>query len=224
MPCRSIAATCSGRSRRASKPPWIVGCSVLTRPSSISAKPVCSATSVTAMPAPASSLAVPPVERIVVPSAASARASATMPVLSETEISACISAFRSSGGTPPWTAASLDELVLEQLAAKRVAIDAEPFGGAALIALGVLHHRLEQRPLDDAQDHLVHRCRRNAAQVLEVALQALAHAILDVDRFRHLLSRLFNGGRRKGPRRLRWRARRSRSRACATGRRPARRT
>ena len=31
---------CSGRSRRASSAPWIAGCSVFTRPSSISGKPV----------------------------------------------------------------------------------------------------------------------------------------------------------------------------------------
>jgi hypothetical protein len=34
-------------------PPWIFGCSVLTRPSIISGKPVCSLTSVTASPRPA---------------------------------------------------------------------------------------------------------------------------------------------------------------------------
>src|SRR6478752_7392124 len=176
MPCASIAAMCSALSRRASSPPWIVGCSVLTRPSSISGKPVCSATSVTARPAPASSFAVPPVESRVTPSAASSRASSTTPVLSETEISACME-------IPSWPrrgARSLDQLVLDELAAQRVAVDAEPFGGPALVAAGLLHHDLEQRPFDDAQDHLVHRRRLDAAQVPEVAFQALAHALFDV--------------------------------------------
>src|SRR6516164_1495184 len=163
-------------SRRASRPPWIFGCSVLTRPSSISGKPVCEATSVTAMPASARSLAVPPVDNRRMPSAASSRASSTTPVLSETEISACIAILSRARSR----ARSLDQLVLEELAAQRVAVDAEPFGRTALVAAGLLHHDLEQRPLDDADDHLVHRGRLDAAQVAEVGLETLAHALLDV--------------------------------------------
>src|SRR6188508_2026079 len=175
MPCCSIAAMCSTLSRRASRPPWIAGCSVLTRPSSISGKPVCAATSVTSSPASARSRAVPPVESSFTPSDASSRARSSTPVLSETEIRACMA------GDPP----SLDELVLDELAAQGVAIDAEPFGGAALVALGVLHHRLEQRPLDDLQDHVVHRRRLDAAKVAEVGLEAVPHAFLDVFPGRH---------------------------------------
>ena len=48
--------------RRARMPPWIFGCSVLTRPSIISGKPVTSDTCTTARPASASALAVPPVD------------------------------------------------------------------------------------------------------------------------------------------------------------------
>ena len=59
---RRCAAMCSGRSRRASSPPCTAGCSVFTRPSSISGKPVTSATSRTARPASRSARAVPPVE------------------------------------------------------------------------------------------------------------------------------------------------------------------
>jgi hypothetical protein len=55
MPCAASAAMCAGRSRRASRPPWMRGCRVFTRPSSISGKPVTSATSVTGRPASASS-------------------------------------------------------------------------------------------------------------------------------------------------------------------------
>ena len=79
---------CSGNSRRASRPPWTMGCKVLTRPSSISGNSVTCATSVTGRPWSASSLAVPPVEISRMPSACSACASSTMPVLSETEMSA----------------------------------------------------------------------------------------------------------------------------------------
>src|ERR1700712_4467411 len=165
MPCASIAAMCSALSRRASRPPWTVGCSVLTRPSSISGKPVCAATSVTARPASASSRAVPPVESRVKPSAASSRASSTTPVLSDTEISACIA--RSLVGALVRTL-SLDELVLDELPAQGIAVDAQPLGGPALVAARLLHHHFEQWSFDDAQDHLVHRRRLDAAQVLEV--------------------------------------------------------
>jgi hypothetical protein len=85
MPCAAIACHVLRHSRRASRPPWIFGCSVFTRPSSISGKPVCSATSVDGTPCSASSLAVPPVESSSMPSACSARASSTTPVLSETD-------------------------------------------------------------------------------------------------------------------------------------------
>ena len=51
MPCSSIAAACSGLSRTPSRPPWTIGCSVFTRPSIISGKPVRSETSRTSRPA-----------------------------------------------------------------------------------------------------------------------------------------------------------------------------
>ena len=88
MPCAASAAICSGTSRRASRPPWTLGCSVFTRPSSISGNAVTCATSVTGRPCSASSLAVPPVEISLMPSACRARAKSTTPVLSDTEISA----------------------------------------------------------------------------------------------------------------------------------------
>ena len=88
MLCAFKAAMCSGVSRRASKPPCTLGCRVFTRPSSISGKPVTSATSVTGKPCSAKSLAVPPVEMRPTPKACKSRASSTMPVLSETEMSA----------------------------------------------------------------------------------------------------------------------------------------
>src|SRR2546427_6560584 len=88
MPCSRIARTCSGRSRRPRRPPWIFGCSVFTRPSSISGKPVYSLTCRTRTPASARSFAVPPVDRMSKPSAASPRANSITPRLSLTLTSA----------------------------------------------------------------------------------------------------------------------------------------
>ena len=86
MPCSSAAAICAGTSRRASSPPWTRGCSVLTRPSIISGKPVRSSIGRTGTPASESALAVPPVETISTPnSSASARQNSTTPVLSVTD-------------------------------------------------------------------------------------------------------------------------------------------
>ena len=74
----------SGRLRRARMPPCTAGCSVFTRPSSISGTPVTSETLVTGTAAAARARAVPPVDTDVVSRAASARPNSTIPVLSET--------------------------------------------------------------------------------------------------------------------------------------------
>src|SRR5947208_12401153 len=66
-------------------PPKTFGVSVLTRPPRISGAPDHLAIGVTSTPASARCLAVPPVERISTPRCRSARASSTMPRLSETE-------------------------------------------------------------------------------------------------------------------------------------------
>src|SRR5262245_51008927 len=88
MPCVFCAATCSARSRRASRPPWILGCRVFTRPSMISGKPVCWETSVTFRPAWRSVCAEPPVDSRSTPRSLKERATSTNPLLSETESSA----------------------------------------------------------------------------------------------------------------------------------------
>ena len=64
MPALSMAAMWSADSRSASRPPCTAGCSVLTRPSSISGNPVTESTGVTATPAAARAAAEPPVDRI----------------------------------------------------------------------------------------------------------------------------------------------------------------
>ena len=91
----SIAATCAGKSRRASKPPCTTGCNVLTRPSIISGKPVASATSCTSRPASRSTLADPPVESSATPRTAKALPRSSNPTLSDTEIRARRSGARS---------------------------------------------------------------------------------------------------------------------------------
>src|SRR5437879_2012474 len=65
-------------------PPWTRGCNVLTRPSSISGKPVMSLMSCTFSPASASVLRVPPVEISSTPKLAKSLANSTRPVLSLT--------------------------------------------------------------------------------------------------------------------------------------------
>ena len=84
------------RARRARMPPWICGCSVLTRPSIISGKPVTSrhAGDRQAGRRPGR-VAVPPVDTSSKPRAASPRAKSTRPVLSETLSSARAHALRS---------------------------------------------------------------------------------------------------------------------------------
>jgi hypothetical protein len=79
---------CFSSSRIASSPLCTAGCSVLTRPSKISGNPVTSEMPITGIPSLASRLAVPPVEMMSTPKPANSRAKSTIPVLSETLISA----------------------------------------------------------------------------------------------------------------------------------------
>ena len=88
MPCALMVAMCSGTSRRARMPAMSLGCMVLTRPSSISGKPVTSSTSVTGMPDSLSSLAVPPVEMSCTPMSERPLANDSRPLLLKTEMRA----------------------------------------------------------------------------------------------------------------------------------------
>src|SRR5436305_43671 len=82
---RSTSSRCAALSRSNKIAPKTRGVRVLTRPPRISGAPDHVAIGVTAMPASARCLAVPPVERISTPRAVRARASSRMPVLSETD-------------------------------------------------------------------------------------------------------------------------------------------
>src|SRR5687767_12433640 len=164
MPAARSASICEGSSRRASRPAWIFGCRVFTRPPSISAKPVYADTSVTARPSFCRSRAVPPVERISTPSAASARANSTTPDLSETLTSARFT-FVTKASSLPFDAQLL------HLGSQRGAVDSEHRGRVGEIALGMAKHGLDHRLLDVLQHHLVDRGGRLAVHVLEIALQ-----------------------------------------------------
>src|SRR5579871_276634 len=106
----------------------------------ISGKPVRSEISRTAMPASASSRAVPPVETISIPRSARPRANSRIPVLSDTESRA--RAMRTSSGrwsaaVTFWLASSMQPrlyrsaavLGLDQDAARTPGIDVDPAGG-----------------------------------------------------------------------------------------------
>src|SRR6185503_7201896 len=173
MPALSSAAMCSRRSRRARMPPWIFGWSVLTRPSSISGKPVCADTSVTRTPSFSSSLAVPPVETICTPSAARARANSTTPDLSETLMSAR-ETFTFRVSLP--MSSRLDPQLLDFLA-QGIAIDAEHCRRGALVARGLAQHRLDQWPFDVLEHHVVDRGGLLAVHVAEIALQGTLHRV-----------------------------------------------
>src|SRR3954452_18608084 len=88
MSCSSAASTCDWFERTASSPAYRRGCSVLTRPSMISGKPVKSSIERTSSPDERSETAVPPVDTSSMPSSASPRAKSTIPRLSETDSSA----------------------------------------------------------------------------------------------------------------------------------------
>ncbi len=81
MAAASSWRRCSSRRRSASKPAWIRGCNVFTRPSSISGNPVTDATSVTGRPASRSVRAVPPVDTSSIAAGDEAAAQVRQPAL-----------------------------------------------------------------------------------------------------------------------------------------------
>src|SRR5687767_10361647 len=169
MPAFLSAAACSGTSRRARIPPCTLGCRVFTRPSSISGKPVWSATSVTFRPASLRSFAVPPVEMRLTPRPARPRANSTSPVLSETLSSAClITAI-------PGRLHLLLDAVHPHLLAQRIAVDAEHLGGVGLVAAHAGQYAFQQRLLDAVYDHVVDRAGFFPVQVAKIAVDRLAH-------------------------------------------------
>ena len=94
MPKSIRLVRCSALARSARIPPWILGCSVLTLPPSISGAPVTSSTLVTGMPAASRWSAVPPEDTISMPWSMSDTAKGVSPRLSETDTSALPIAMR----------------------------------------------------------------------------------------------------------------------------------
>src|SRR5213075_2162144 len=107
------------------------------------------------------------------PAAVRPRASSTMPVLSETLISA-----RRALDTKTATL-TFDPQLLHFLA-QRVAVDAEHLRGERLVALGMPEHGLDHRLLDVLQDHVVDGGRLLAVHVLEVTLQLALHGVVQL--------------------------------------------
>src|SRR6266480_2507163 len=144
MPATLIAAKCSGESRRASMPACSLGCRVFTRPSSISGKPVCSATSVTGRLCSARSFAVPPVDRILILNRARPRANSARPLLSDTLISAVRMGIMRVGGERLDHRSHLYFQRLDLLS-QSIAVDPEHLRGDGLISLGPIENELDQR-------------------------------------------------------------------------------
>ena len=100
IPSCASCAPWAGWRRSASSPACTLGCSVFTRPSSVSGNPVSCSTRVTGAPAASIAAAVDPVETISTPASCSARASSGNPVLSYTLTSARRIGRRLMGWSP----------------------------------------------------------------------------------------------------------------------------
>ncbi len=105
-----MAATCSRLSRRASKPPWILGWSVLTRPSIISGKPVTARNIGHGQPRFAQELGgAAGADEFDAEFLVQGRGELGKPVLSETEIKARLTGTRSEDtGSQPFTELNAD--------------------------------------------------------------------------------------------------------------------
>src|SRR5262249_3870910 len=133
-----------------------------------------------------SSFAVPPVDRISMLRFASARASSSRPVLSDTDRSArrtgnniCLLLstvarsfnVRNEELRPDGSLRASGQAQLLQLLAQGPAIDSENPGSAALVAFRVVQHHTEQGFLDLAQHEVVQVGRPVTIQAHEVVAQ-----------------------------------------------------
>src|SRR6266480_6644305 len=160
-------------------PACSLGCRVFTRPSSISGKPVWSATSVTGRLCSARSFAVPPVDRILILNRARPRANSARPLLSDTLISAVRMGIMRVGGERLDHRSHLYFQRLDLLS-QSIAVDPEHLRGDGLISLGPVEHELEHRTLDVLEHHVVDGARLCPVEVLEVPLQRPADAVRDL--------------------------------------------
>src|SRR6185312_15972433 len=176
----SSAITASSVPRRPSRPPCTLGCRVLTRPSMISGKPVSSLTSRTGTPTSRSALALPPVERISMPSACRARPISARSVLSETLSSARRAVMMPDPVMEVRDSLWSDDAEFAQLLAQRGAMDAQHAGRATLVAVAPREHFAQQRRFHFAQQaHVQPFAAGRAIQVGKVAAHAGGHALAE---------------------------------------------
>ena len=74
------------------------------------------------------------------------------------------------------TRMSLQQIVLFEFFAQGVAVDAEHARRAAVIVVGVFHHRNQQRFFDFIDDHFINAARRLAVQIRKILLQGFVDA------------------------------------------------
>src|SRR4051812_20752597 len=172
-------------------PAAIFGLIVLTRPSSISGKPVTSSMGRVSIPASARCLAVPPVETISTPSWRRQRAKSAMPVLSDTVISARWT--RTSPGAAISTSETVRTSLIDDHPTWIRGLDPdlppgyETYGLRQQFVLDLVHPLLDcgdvprirklERPLKDdraAVDALVHEMHGNSGN-----LHAVLECLLD---------------------------------------------
>src|SRR5713226_1276974 len=148
------------------------------------------------MPCSVSSLAVPPVERILILNRASPRASSASPVLSDTLTSAVrtgtfmraesseyrVENRRKHDERPSCLTLNALHLDFERLdfLPQGIAVDAQHFRGNRLVACGSIQDNFQHRPLDVLDHHVVDGARLCPVEVLEVPLQRPADAIRDL--------------------------------------------
>src|SRR3990167_3710115 len=75
---------------------------------------------------------------------------------------------------------SIDELVLQQLLAQRVAVQAQPLRGARLVVLRLLHHDFKQGLFDRLDQHVVQAGRVGAVEIAEIVFQAGTNTVVQV--------------------------------------------
>src|SRR5271166_5759094 len=175
-------------SRRARMPPWMRGCSVLTRPSRISGKPVNSPTALTLNPSCSKDALVPPVESRSTPCRISAAARAASPSLSATPNSAreIFTSLMTKSTSPinSWhpPAHRAEQLVGDGLDQARYVVGADRIGaGAAPQYHGIARRRarhvgqVHHRQIHADRSH--HRRPQTPDQDLAAMLEAAAVAV-----------------------------------------------
>src|ERR1039457_6444240 len=75
-----------------------------------------------------------------------------------------------------WVRKTSCNIVLLELFAQGVAVQAEYFRCLALVAVGAVHHELQQRLFHALDEHVIHRVRRFAVKILEIFFQRVAYA------------------------------------------------